>query len=92
MQGISNNSLPPTAPNFSDIQPNTFDAPPSYTTAMRYQQTHHIAPSNPMVNPAAVPIETGGTQEQLRSLPPAYDSHIRTNTGQNTRQTAPQNT
>ncbi len=86
--GISNNSLPATAPFLSNIGPNNLtDAPPSYSSAMRYQdQAVPSAPPASVVLGENSPIVTEGgrtRQQGPGSLPPAYDSAVLQNTGQN---------
>ena len=81
--GISDRSLPPSAPNFSEITPNNhLDAPPSYTTAMHYQQYHQPAPSTPAINPATITAEGGSTLQAANMVPPTYDSAVGRNQGQ----------
>lgn len=85
--GISDLSLPPSAPGLSDIAPsNLGDAPPSYTSAMRYQQQN--GPTTTAGTPATV---AGGTRQQQGGgvLPPAYESAVQQNAGEGSRQNAP---
>ncbi len=56
---------------------------------MRYQQQN--IPSTTAGTPATVAVESRGTRQQQGGgvLPPAYDSAVQQNTGEGSRQNAP---